>query len=189
MVQVVKWPIVVSVAIVLTACSGSFSDKNTNVGGLKKTGQTVSYDQSGNEVTDGSLKDDGYYQKGVDSDYSRDDKNGIVTDKVTGLQWQDEAAPVQMETRSNATKYCSELKLGDHNDWRLPTLKELKSIVDYGQDGSAVDPIFQNFLPEYYWSNTLYGKQEKGGWLIDIRTGEQYGEFYLNEATYVRCVR
>jgi len=56
---------------------------------VKKTGQTKSYDTDGNEVTDGSIKDDGYYQKGVTPSYTRDDTTEIVTDHITGLQWQD----------------------------------------------------------------------------------------------------
>ncbi len=32
---------------------------------LLKTGQTLSYDSNGNVVTDGSIKDDGYYQRGA----------------------------------------------------------------------------------------------------------------------------
>jgi len=51
-------------------------------GVLKKTGQTKSYDKDGNEVTDGSLKDDGYYQKGVDPSYTRDDVKEIVIDHI-----------------------------------------------------------------------------------------------------------
>ncbi len=57
----------------------------------KKTGQTKSYDTDGNEVTDGSIKDDGFYQKGVDPSYTRDDVKEIVIDHITGLQWQDDA--------------------------------------------------------------------------------------------------
>ena len=37
---------------------------------VKKTGQTKSYSAAGGEVTDGSLKDDGFYQKGVDHNYT-----------------------------------------------------------------------------------------------------------------------
>jgi hypothetical protein len=61
-------------------------------GPVKKTGQTKSYDADGTEVTDDSLKDDGYYQSGVAPRYSRDDTAEIVTDHITGLMWADDAS-------------------------------------------------------------------------------------------------
>jgi len=66
---------------------------------VKKTGQTSSYNTDGNEVTDGSLKDDGFYQKGVTPNYTRDDNKEIVTDHITGLQWADDvnASSIKMQ--------------------------------------------------------------------------------------------
>ena len=91
---------------------------------LKKTGQTQSY-------TD---YDDGYYQKGVAPDYTRDDSKEIVTDKVTGLQWQDNSeAKTVSKNWSDAKSYCEALTLGGHNDWRLPTIEELESMWIMGE--------------------------------------------------------
>jgi hypothetical protein len=46
---------------------------------VKKTGQVKSYEKY----------DDGYYQKGADPSYTRDNEKEIVTDNLTGLMWQD----------------------------------------------------------------------------------------------------
>lgn len=142
-------------------------------GVLKKTGQTKSYDEDGNEVTDGSLKDDGYYQKGVTPSYTRDDAKEVVTDHITGLQWQDDVDAKyhlnkQWLTDENydkclgrngqtqddsacydtsgdtAATYCANLTLGGYTDWRLPTLYELESIVDRGKNEPAMDTTFEN---------------------------------------------
>jgi len=153
---------------------------------LKKTGQTKSYDTNGNEVTDGSLKDDGFYQKGVTPSYTRDDANDIVTDNLTGLMWQDDDTLVtkQWLTTTNyntceydtsspecydtsgdtAASYCSNLTLGGYTDWRLPTSKELEGIVDYGKSYPAIDTTkFQSFSSSHYWSSTTYeGGKNKG---------------------------
>jgi len=56
---------------------------------IKKTAQTKSYDANGSIVKDETLKDDGFYQKGLTPKYTRDDKTQIVTDHVTGLEWED----------------------------------------------------------------------------------------------------
>lgn len=86
---------------------------------LLKTGQTDIYE----------IGDDGYYQKGVERSYTRDDDKKVVTDNVTGLMWQDDvdAATVQKPwvTQENydadnfyntsgatATIYCRDLILG-----------------------------------------------------------------------------
>ena len=55
--------------------------------------------------------------------------NGTVTDLATGLMWQreDDATPRNL---ADATSYCQDLDLGGERDWRLPTVKELFSIVD-----------------------------------------------------------
>lgn len=95
-------------------------------GPVLKTGQTLSYDESGIIVSNGSVKDDGYYQAGVARSYSRD--GDIVIDNTTGLQWQDtESVQKQWLTQDNyddgncsdtsgdtATTYCEDFSLGGH---------------------------------------------------------------------------
>jgi len=76
---------------------------------LKKTGQTKSYKASGDEVTDGSIKDDGTYQTGVAHSYTRDATNKTVTDNVTGLIWQDDDATPVLKSWVNAILYCGNL--------------------------------------------------------------------------------
>jgi hypothetical protein len=53
----------------------------------------------------------------------------------------------------NALAYCEDLELGGHDDWRLPNVRELQSILDYGRSSPAIDPIF-GALPSFYWSST-----------------------------------
>jgi len=181
---------------------------------LKKTGQTKSYDQDGNEVTDGSVKDDGYYQAGVDFNYTRDPGTGIVTDHVTGLEWQDDADPVSKpwltqenydkctgnngQTQSDsacydtsgdtAATYCADLTLGGYSNWRLPTAKELDSIVDYGRYYPSIDPVFQHTATDRYWSSSTYEGYRDGAWDVYFYDGDRYtdGKDYSD---YVRCVR
>ena len=133
---------------------------------LKKTGQTKSYDENGNEVTDGSVKDDGYYQTGVTPSYSRDDTKEIVTDNITGLQWQDDAdASSVTKNWSDAKTYCENLTLGGYSGWRLPTIYELMFIIDHGRSFPAIDPIFQN--GRYYDGNFYYAYWSSTSLVLD----------------------
>jgi hypothetical protein len=188
-------------------------NSSESTGEVKKTGQSVSYDEDGNETTDGSLKDDGYYQKGVDPDYTRDDDKEVVVDNLTGLMWQDNEDVENMtkqwltdenydicddnDSRSEcydtsgdtATTYCEELELGDYTDWRLPTSKELEGIVDYGKVDPAIDTsVFQHTSSYGYWSSTTYEGYHEAAWYVYFYGGS-VGSSYKDAGSYVRCVR
>ena len=197
--QIVKTTIPIVLTLLLVACGGgggSSKDSkpqqtynNTLVLPLKKTGQTKSYDQS-DEVTDGSVKDDGYYQKGVAPSYTRDDAKEIVTDTVTGLQWQDDSEAKTIEkTWQEAIEYCSDLRLGGHTDWRLPNINELESIVDYGRDQPAIDPTFENVDSGNYWSSISSADDSSNAWNVLFFDGNSYGYGSKGNSRFVRCVR
>jgi hypothetical protein len=57
--------------------------------------------------------------------------------------------------QSEAALYCSSLSLGGWSSgWRLPTIKELQSIVDVSSLGSIDATYFPNTV-FYFWSSTL----------------------------------
>ena len=172
---------------------------------LKKTGQTKSYDASGNEVTDGTQKDDGFYQKGADVNYTRDDFDEIVTDHLTGLVWQDDATVASVAkpwvtqenydagdynntTGDTATTYCAELVMNGFEDWRLPTRQELVGIADYGRHDPAINVVFVNTNSSYYWSSTSTSSSNENAWIVLFDYGSQDNYTKINNY-YVRCVR
>ena len=53
--------------------------------------------------------------------------NGTITDNVTGLMWEQDMGEKISFTES-FTK-ATNSSLGGHNDWRVPTLKELYSLI------------------------------------------------------------
>jgi hypothetical protein len=125
-----------------------------------------------------------------------DNGDGTVTDDVTLLMWEQATAPpldagedagAPSYSFAAATSYCAGLVLGGHADWRVPSLVELVSIIDWSQQGSvAVDPLyFPSTIAGYYWSQTATSGSR---WTLDLGGGYNGTDSETNYH-YVMCVR
>ena len=115
-----------------------------------------------------------------------DNGNGTVSDTCTGLMWQQPTAPGAAWCQ--ALEYCENLSLAGHDDWRLPNVRELQSIVDYGRYNPSIDPVFGALGPFYYWSSTAFDISPDRAWVVNFDYG---GVSYDDKgsAIYVRAVR
>lgn len=109
-----------------------------------------------------------------------DNGNGTVTDLNTGLVWQqttdsDGDGDIDAADKfafAQAQPYCDNLSLGGSSDWRLPTIKELYSLIDFrGTDPSGCEnqtqcPNLVPFLDTDYF-DFAYGDTDAGERLID----------------------
>ena len=120
------------------------------------------------------------------ANFTRDNNTKIVTDNSTKLQWQDNESVSKKWT--DAIDYCEALTLGGYNDWRLPNLNELRSIVDRSKSNPAIDSTFKNVVSYYYWSSSTVVGYEDGAWGVYFDYGYDDWDDKSNEY-YVRCVR
>ena len=142
---------------------------------LIDTGQDVFYDGDGNEISSPGVSDDYYGQDaqftGLQSSY-QNNEDGTITDLNTGLMWQ-RTPDFERHNFYDAFDYVEDLEIGGYTDWRLPTIKELYSLLysngSLDPDGAANSQPYINdeyFDFEYdfllfagqYWSSTKYVK-------------------------------
>ena len=117
----------------------------------------------------------------------RDNGDGTVTDTTTGLTWRQTA--VSSKTWAEALTYCENLTLGGHTDWRLPGIKELRSLIDTGRHDPAINP---NYFPDaeasWYWSGTTSAYRPQDAWIVNFYFGDVDG-FIKTDGNLVRAVR
>jgi hypothetical protein len=113
--------------------------------------------------------------------------DGTVTDKASGLMWQQETGG-EMNWGS-ALSYCENSSLAGYSDWRLPTIKELVSIVDWSKDNPAIETeYFPNTMSSYYWSSTSR-HSTRALYVYFIGSYVGYLAKYKTGSCYVRAVR
>ena len=123
-----------------------------------------------------------------------DNNDGTITDTVTGLMWQSAVAPGTY-TQPGAVTYCAAtLSLASYHDWRLPTLMELVSIVDYTGTSSSHTLLPTTLAGGQYWTSTPVGNTDyvngspKMAWYIDFGSGVTENT-QTTTTSLVRCVR
>ncbi len=132
--------------------------------GCPATGQLTSYPADKNGAPAQAVQDDGALQLGAALSFT-DNGDGTITDLNTGCMWEKK---IQWNVSANFAElhdadnvYFWSTAAGDsvwdwldavnaeggtgfagHNDWRIPNVKELVSIVDYGRFDPSIDPAF-----------------------------------------------
>ncbi|MDO9566324.1 MAG: DUF1566 domain-containing protein [Candidatus Desulfaltia sp.] len=126
----------------------------------------------------------------------QDHKDGTITDQFTGLMWSKDADPaagpfnwfqaLDAVSGLNAKRYCG------HQDWRLPNINELASLVDRSIYAPALPGIhpFLN-IKAWYWTGTTTAEYRNHAWRIYFFLGNiDYGHKYhmLNYVWPVRTI-
>lgn len=74
-------------------------------------------------------------------------------------------------------------------DWRMPTVRELRSIADLGRVDPAIDPTyFPNTPSNWFWSGSPYAGDSNSAWGVNFLIGRARLP-YRSNGLYVRLVR
>lgn len=112
-----------------------------------------------------------------------------TTDNITKLEWQRTPDDLFISW-DNAWNHCANLSLDGHDDWRLPIINELLSIVDYGSTSALLieQAAFNNTEPNFYWSASSDASDSADAWGIVFDSGGATPGVKRVDG-YVRCVR
>lgn len=112
--------------------------------------------------------------------------NGVVTDTKTMLDWE-QASAETMRTWTDANAYCTNLG----TKWRLPSMKELQTLVDRKRLSPALDTKFfpiADMMPTVFWTSSERKGTADNVWTIDFSTGFT-DTSAKTDTRRVRCVR
>ena len=115
--------------------------------------------------------------------------SSYVIDKENSLFWQDKLVNVNIrKSHDEAIKYCKDLRLGEYDNWKLPTVKQYKTIINK-ENEIAIKKQFKYILPVDYWTiDTRWQSLNRYAYYIFFKSGSVY---YNNKSQlkFVRCVR
>ncbi len=172
---------------------------------LNETGQGFCYNSDGEHI-DCPAEGEAFY--GQDAQYTgtafsfTDNGDGTVTDNVTGLTWEQtpQSGP---SSWTEAQDYCETLTLGEQDDWRMPSLKEIFSISNFSAGWPYLDTTYFDLTvndsiskDEQYWADNYYvGKTAEGQYDAAFGVNHATGHIKAYPALvtgpmgkYVRCV-
>ncbi len=128
-----------------------------------------------------------------------DNGNGSITDQNTGLIWQkcsNGQAPTTCgflavtNDMNGAIGACGALNganFAGRNDWRLPNVNELLSIVDYSTTSPSISASFPNTVNGLYWSSTSYSNLLSSGIVVSFLDGTMTTQDKQSSIN-IRCV-
>jgi hypothetical protein len=110
---------------------------------------------------------------------------GTVYDAKSKLTWQ-QTVSSSTYPWLDAKTYCAGVSLGG-GGWRLPTVEELKTIVDKSRANPAIDSTaFPSTPADRFWSSSPFSPSH--AWAVYFDSGQAYS-FDVSMAGNVRCVR
>ncbi len=151
-----------STADLVTISSSTSTNSSAKTYAIVDTNQTSCYgsDNGTSTITCDSAGEDGSYS-GNKASYTLSDTGKTVADNITGLIWTqtpdlDGSGTINVSDKldpDGAVSYCENLTLDGRSDWRLPTIKEQYSLMQFtgkdpsgytGSDSSELTPFIDD---------------------------------------------
>lgn len=160
--------------------------------GVARTGQKRCWDVAGAVIDCAGTGQDGAYRTGVEWPSPRfiDNGDGTVEDALTGLVWLKDADAFGELTWEQALAVVRGLDSGSAGlsdgsaagDWRLPTIKELFSLIDYESSNPIIpsDNPFENVRSSIYWTSTSLASAPTLAWMMTLGIGPTVFDLKVN---------
>jgi len=176
------------------------------------TGQTTCWNGAGTVVPCGGTGEDGEFQAGATLSYT-DLGDGTIKDNNTGLIWEKKSDDGSIHDKDTTYTFANAFAVhiaglntanfAGHNDWRLPNVKELESILNYENANPSVSTEFNaacvpgctvlncsctGFSGLYTWSSTNQAANGTGAWGVGFAVGDT-NNLLKTSAFFARAVR
>ncbi|HYC57804.1 MAG TPA: DUF1566 domain-containing protein, partial [Candidatus Binatia bacterium] len=177
--------------------------------GRQTTGQTNCYNTAGSVIECAGTGQDGESQKGEARSFT-DNGDGTVTDNVSGLMWEKHSDDGSIHDKDNTytwdnsfTKVATlnSMVFAGHNDWRLPNVVELQSLVNHGAANPSTFSAFNTGCvatctvtscsctqSEHYWSSNTFQNVPANALYVNFVGGTSLNITKLSNR-WVRAVR
>ena len=109
----------------------------------------------------------------------KDNGDGTVTDNLTALVWQQAAGGTY--DAAGAVAYCADLDFAGYQNWRLPSVVELISLLDFDHSPLISPTYFPNATADWF-------RTSERGWVVSFGNGST-GFTNAGLKDKVRCVR
>lgn len=108
---------------------------------------------------------------------------------IGNLMWHRATSPDRLNFK-DAESYCKALTTVGHTDWRLPTIQELLSLVDYTRHDPSIDVAqFPDTKSNYYWSSSPDASAPADfAWIVGFYHGLAV-DYDRDLTAFVRAVR
>lgn len=127
-----------------------------------------------------------------------DNGNGTVNQQSTGLMWQKcvegmsgagcTVGSPTSRTWSQALAFATGSNLAGYTDWRLPSQRELRAMINLSCHSPATDPVFGPAPGTPVWSSTTQRRSPDFAWQADLNDGRLRYLFKTSPGT-MRLVR
>ena len=160
--------------------------------GANSSRLSISRTNSNGRVADACVRgvsrlpfDYAFTARGTDTtDSSADD---TVVESRTGLIW--DRRETTARNWQDALAYCADSTHDGKTDWRLSSMNELLTLVDYDDTADArIDPAFDGAISEGYWSSTTFNSGSPATALFVFFSTGVYEVANKENSLRVRCV-